>query len=61
LPAAIRVAAPVPAARVVSETYSFSAPVARPGGMGGGNFEEILNSMFGGAARGARPGGGGQF
>ena len=25
--------------------------------MGGGGFEDILNSMFGGAARGARPGG----
>jgi len=35
------------------ETHSF-----RSGG--GGNFEDILNSMFGGAAaRGARPGGGG--
>jgi DnaJ-class molecular chaperone len=34
------------------ETHSFRS--------GGGNFEDILNSMFGGAAaRGARPGGGG--
>src|SRR5712671_4969297 len=32
-------------------------PRGRAGGPGGGNFEEILNSMFGGAARGARPGG----
>jgi DnaJ-class molecular chaperone len=28
---------------------------------GGGGFEDILNSMFGGAARGARPGPGGAF
>src|SRR3981081_3581999 len=27
-----------------------------PGGVGGAGFEEILNSMFGGGARGARPG-----
>src|SRR5882762_9638669 len=32
-------------------------PRGRAGSPGGGNFEEILNSMFGGAARGARPGG----
>jgi DnaJ-class molecular chaperone len=33
-----------------------------PGGAGGGDFEDILNSMFGGAAaRGARRGGGGAF
>src|SRR6202795_5347992 len=33
-----------------------------PGGVGGGGFEDILNSMFGGAAgRGARPGGGTTF
>jgi DnaJ-class molecular chaperone len=32
------------------------------GGLGGGGFEDILNSMFGGAAaRGARPGGGTSF
>src|SRR3981189_186409 len=32
---------------------------AGPGGFGGGGFEDILNSMFGGAAaRGARPGAG---
>ena len=29
-----------------------------PGGMGGAGFEDILNSMFGGAARGGRAGGG---
>jgi DnaJ-class molecular chaperone len=38
------------------ETHTF-----RSGGMGGGGFEDILNSMFGGAARGARPGPGGAF
>ncbi|MGE9010768.1 DnaJ C-terminal domain-containing protein [Leptospira interrogans] len=31
------------------------------GGPGGGGFEDILNSMFGGAARGQRPGGGRGF
>jgi DnaJ-class molecular chaperone len=36
------------------ETHTF-----RSGG--GGGFEDILNSMFGGAARGARPGPGGGF
>src|SRR3954453_18090460 len=40
------------------ETYTFrSGGGGGPGGMGGGGFEDILNSMFGGAARGARPGG----
>jgi DnaJ-class molecular chaperone len=39
------------------ESYTFRTGGAGPGGIGGGNFEEILNSMFGGAARGARPGG----
>src|SRR5258705_10709371 len=39
------------------ESYAFRTGGAGAGGMGGGNFEEILNSMFGGAARGARPGG----
>jgi DnaJ-class molecular chaperone len=29
-----------------------------PGGAGGAGFEDILNSMFGGAGRGGRPGGG---
>src|SRR6476620_9543507 len=43
------------------ESYTFRTGGAGPGGMGGGNFEEILNSMFGGAARGARPGGGSPF
>ena len=31
------------------------------GGAGGAGFEDILNSMFGGAARGGRPGGGRTF
>jgi DnaJ-class molecular chaperone len=45
------------------ETYSFRSGGAGPGGMGGaGGFEDILNSMFGGAAqRGARSAGGGSF
>jgi DnaJ-class molecular chaperone len=43
------------------ETYSFRTGGAGPGGMGGAGFEEILNSMFGGAARGQRPGGGSPF
>src|SRR5882724_13058956 len=45
------------------ETYSFRSGGAGPGGTGGaGGFEDILNSMFGGAAqRGARQGGGGSF
>jgi DnaJ-class molecular chaperone len=39
------------------ETHTF-----RTGGVGGGGFEDILNSMFGGAAgRGQRPGGGNTF
>jgi DnaJ-class molecular chaperone len=44
------------------ETYNFrsGSGSAGPGGLGGGGFEDILNSMFGGgAARGARPGAGG--
>src|SRR6202162_407295 len=42
------------------ETHTFRTGGAGPGGLGGGGFEDILNSMFGGAAaRGARPGGGG--
>jgi len=32
-----------------------------PGGAGGAGFEDILNSMFGGAARGGRPGDGRTF
>jgi DnaJ-class molecular chaperone len=48
------------------ESYTFRSGGAGPGGFGGagaGGFEDILNSMFGGAARGgARPGpGGGHF
>jgi DnaJ-class molecular chaperone len=42
------------------ETYTFRSG-GGPGGMGGGGFEDILNSMFGGAARGARAGGGSRF
>jgi DnaJ-class molecular chaperone len=38
------------------ETYTFRSGGGGPGGMGGSGFEDILNSMFGGAARGARPG-----
>jgi DnaJ-class molecular chaperone len=38
------------------ETHSFRTGGAGPGA---GGFEDILNSMFGGAARGQRPGGGG--
>src|SRR5260370_30855798 len=45
-----------------SESYAFRTGGAGPGGVGGGGFEDILNSMFGGAAaRGARPGAGGSF
>src|SRR3954470_2854725 len=45
------------------ETHTFrTGGGAGPGGFGGGGFEDILNSMFGGAAsRGARPGGGTTF
>src|SRR6201981_367292 len=44
------------------ETHTFRTGGAGPGGMGGGGFEDILNSMFGGAAaRGARPGAGSTF
>ena len=40
------------------ESYTFRTG-GGPGGAGGGaGFEEILNSMFGGGARGGRPGGG---
>jgi DnaJ-class molecular chaperone len=42
------------------ESYNFRSGGAGPGGFGGGGFEDILNSMFGGASRG-RPGGGSQF
>src|SRR6202166_1562342 len=42
------------------ETHTFRSGGAGPGGLGGGGFEDILNSMFGAAAaRGARPGAGG--
>jgi DnaJ-class molecular chaperone len=44
------------------ETHTFRTGGAGPGGFGGGGFEDILNSMFAGAAaRGARPGAGGGF
>ena len=39
------------------ETHTFRSG----GGPGGGGFEDILNSMFGAAGRGARPGPGGTF
>ena len=42
------------------ESYSFRTG-AGPGGAGGAGFEDILNSMFGGTARGGRPGGGRTF
>ena len=44
------------------ESYTFRSGGAGPG-QGGGAFEDILNSMFGGGMRGARPGAGsaGQF
>src|ERR1700686_4698588 len=41
------------------ETHTFRTGGAGPGGFGGGGFEDILNSMFGGAAARARPGPGG--
>jgi len=42
------------------ESYTFRSGAGGPGGAGGGSFEDILNSMFGGAAgRAARGGGGG--
>ena len=41
------------------ETHTFRTGAGGTGGLGGGGFEDILNSMFGGAARGARPGPGG--
>ncbi|MHB0770453.1 DnaJ C-terminal domain-containing protein [Bradyrhizobium sp. 5.13L] len=40
------------------ESYTFRSGGAG-GGPGGGAFEDILNSMFGGGMRGARPGAGG--
>src|SRR5204863_1477804 len=41
------------------ETHTFRTGGAGPGG--GAGFEDILNSMFGGTARGQRPGGGSPF
>src|SRR6266568_618112 len=41
------------------ETHTFRTGGAGPGG--GAGFEDILNSMFGGAARGQRPGGSSPF
>jgi DnaJ-class molecular chaperone len=44
------------------ESGGFRGGASGPGGFGSGGFEDILNSMFGGAgARGARPGAGGSF
>src|ERR1700758_4578918 len=44
------------------QAHTFRTGGAGAGGFGGGGFEDILNSMFGGAAaRGARPGAGGTF
>src|SRR5690349_9338665 len=43
------------------ETYTFRSGGGSPGGMGGGSFEDILNSMFGGAAGRTARGGGAQF
>src|SRR6516165_38756 len=40
------------------ESYTFRSG---GGGPGAGAFEDILNSMFGGGMRGARPGGGSHF
>jgi DnaJ-class molecular chaperone len=39
----------------------FESTFRTGGGPGGAGFEDILNSMFGGAARGGRPGGGRTF
>src|SRR3979409_286007 len=44
------------------ESHTSRSGGAGPGGVGSSGFEDILNSMFGGAAaRGARPGAGGAF
>src|SRR6202047_1604121 len=44
------------------EAHTSRSGGAGPGGFGSGGFEDILNSMFGGAAaRGARPSAGGTF
>jgi len=42
------------------ESYTFRSG-GSGAGSGGGGFEDILNSMFGGAQRGPRPGGGSPF
>ncbi|SDT55454.1 DnaJ C-terminal domain-containing protein [Bradyrhizobium canariense] len=39
------------------ESRTYRSGGTGPGGFGGGGFEDILNSMFSGAARGGRPGG----
>ncbi|MBR0774661.1 J domain-containing protein [Bradyrhizobium diazoefficiens] len=41
------------------ENYTFRSGGGGGGGAGAGAFEDILNSMFGGGMRGARPGAGG--
>ena len=43
------------------ETHTFRTGPGGFAGGGGGGFEDILNSMFGGAGRGQRPGGGSPF
>jgi DnaJ-class molecular chaperone len=43
------------------ESRNFRTGGAGAGGFGGGGFEDILNSMFSGGARGARPGGANTF
>src|SRR5215468_4722016 len=43
------------------ESYTFRSGGGGPGGAGGGSFEDILNSMFGGAAGRAARGGGNHF
>ena len=48
------------AARGGFESRTFRSG-ASPGGMGGGGFEDILNSMFSGGRGGARPGGATSF
>src|ERR1700743_466380 len=48
-------------AGAASESRTFGTGGAGAGGFGGGGFEDILNSMFSGAGRGGRPGGGGTF
>ncbi len=52
-----------PRARGFSPGGGFESRTFRTGGFGGGagGFEDILNSMFAGAARGGRPGGGTSF